>query len=179
MTKDEITHAEEVIQSRRSKLEEKEEQLANDKKELECLEELLHNYQKLTELVAKQEQQCANQAREIEMLKNENLQLKMEKNELNKMSQNLVKKAEQEVAVKVLRSYMNCSKRKDAKKRGYIKMVILEMIQNAKLVIPDDMQEDLEVFDDADRQVNLNFNSTVGQVIGSADSIITKWPENG
>jgi len=175
MTKDEITHAEEVIQSSKNRLEEERAQLVKAKKQLDLMEEFWLDYKRLTELVAKQEQQIAAQEKEIEalkketmQLKNENLQLKdenkqmkdenkqlkMERDELNKMSQKLVEKSEQEVVIKWLRSYMNISKRKSAKKRGYIKMVILEEIQNANLEIPEDMREELERFDDAVRRID-------------------------
>lgn len=89
-----------------------------------------------------------NLEKELQTVKEENERLKMEQKELGKMSQKLAQKAEHDDLMKVLQTYMNISKRKNAKKRGYIKMVITEMAQSARLTLPEDMLQELDNFDD-------------------------------
>lgn len=85
---------------------------------------------------------------ELQTLKDENRRLKMEKKELSMMSQKLAEKAGHDDLMKVLQTYMNKSKRKDAKKREHIKMLITEMAQSARLTLPEEMLQVLDNFDD-------------------------------
>lgn len=134
-------HIREILSSRRDVLEKRKVQIAQEDSEQEALESLLQQYQK-------QSEQLAALTAEVATLKSENEQLKMEKKELTQVSQKLVQKAEHDDLTKVLRTYMNISKRKNAKKKGYIKMVIMEMAMSAQLTLPEEMQKELENFDD-------------------------------
>jgi len=132
---------EDIVRTRRNDLERRKERIAEDNEQQEALETFLQQYEK-------QSEQLEALTSERDALKAENEQLKMEKKELGNMSQRLVQKAEHEDLIKVLRTYMNTSKRKNAKKRGYIKMVITEMAQSARLTLPEDMLQELDNFDD-------------------------------
>jgi len=159
-----------VVRQQADQIEQLKQQLDNKDEELAKKDEQL---EKMRTQLAKKDEQIEQLDNAQEALKSENMQLKMEQKELGKISQTLIKKSEQEVVIRILRIYMNTSKRKNVKKRGYIKMVILEMAQSAHVTLPDDMQEELEYFDDdnIDRTVNYNFNSAVGQAIGHVGTL--------
>jgi len=89
-----------------------------------------------------------NLEKDLQAFKEENKRQKMELDELKSMSKKLAKKAEHEVLIEFLRTYMHGAKNKNAKKRGDIKMVITEMAQSARLTLPEDMLQELDNFDD-------------------------------
>ena len=93
---------------------------------------------------------------ERDALKDEVRALNMKLSELQKVTAKVAEKTEHDDLLKVLRTYMNRSKNKTAKKRGYIKMVITEMAMTAGLTLPDDMVETLGAFDDeAEKSINI------------------------
>ena len=93
---------------------------------------------------------------ERDALKDEVRALNMKLSELQKVTAKVAEKTEHDDLLKVLRTYMNRSKNKTAKKRGYIKMVITEMAMTAGLALPDDMVETLGAFDDeAEKSINI------------------------
>ena len=93
---------------------------------------------------------------ERDALKDEVRALNMKLSELQKVTAKVAEKTEHDDLLKVLRTYMNRSKNKTAKKRGYIKMVITEMALTAGLTLPDDMVETLGAFDDeAEKSINI------------------------
>lgn len=149
-----LDYLEDIIRSRRNDLERRKEQIVQDSEEQDILESMLQQY-------VKQARQLEAVTLERDALKAENEQLKMEKSELGKMSQKLVEKTEHDDPIKVLRKYMNISKRKNVKKRGYIKAVILEMSQSAGLTLPEDMIAELEIFDDD----NTSDRPTIGEYV--------------
>jgi len=91
---------------------------------------------------------CAAVAKERDEARNESAQLKMEKQEFSKLSQKILQTTAKEAVLDTLRDYMNKSKSKSAKKRGYIKMSILEIAQIKRITLPEDMLQTLETFDD-------------------------------
>lgn len=90
-----------------------------------------------------------------------NLKLK----ELGMMTSKVVKKTDHDDLIDVLRRYMKSSKRKDIRKRGYIKMVIFELVTHSKLELPDDMVEELETFDDAEAETAVSVNAQKGSIV--------------
>lgn len=92
---------------------------------------------------------------ECEGLKEEKKALQMQLAELGKMTSKVAEQTEHGELVKVLRKYMNMSRRKTAKKRGYIKMVVTEMVIGIGLVLPEDMKADLDVFDDDEEKLQV------------------------
>ena len=136
-----INFLEETIRSMRSNLEREKERIEQANEQQEALETLLKQYKK-------QADELQRVTEERDALKAENEQFKMQQKELDQMSKKLVQKAEHEDLLKVVRTFMNVSRRKNVKKRGYIKMTILELMQVARLTLPEDMQKELENFDD-------------------------------
>ena len=76
------------------------------------------------------------------------LELEMKMKEMSKLSAGVAKKASQDDLAKALRIYLNISKRKTVSKREAAKMVITEMLNSAKLELPEDILEMLEHLDD-------------------------------
>ncbi len=101
-------------------------------------------------------------------LKQEVKALQMQLDEQQKMAKNMAAKTEDESLVKALRTYMNHSKKKTAKKRGYIKMMITELALSVGLTLPEDMIVTLEAFDDDESktEVNVEGNYIEKQLIG-------------
>lgn len=128
---------------------------------------LLNLVNSLNEELARTKKELETHKTNEKALRTENEQLKMQQKELDQMSKKLVQKAEHEDLLKVVQTYMNVSKRKNVKKRGYIKITILELVQVARLTLPEDMQKELENFDDD--------NSDVPQI---GEYVATKIVEN-
>ena len=91
--------------------------------------------------------------------------LSLKLKELGTMASKVVKKADHDDLIDVLRRYMKSSKRKDIRKRGYIKMVIFELVTHSKLELPDDMVEELETFDDAEAESAVSVNAQKGSIV--------------
>ena len=85
----------------------------------------------------------------------------MKMKEMSKLSAGVAKKASQDDLAKALRIYLNISKRKTVSKREAAKMVITEMLNSAKLELPEDIMEMLDHLDDEQTEakvVNVNGN---------------------
>lgn len=134
---------------------------------LKAVESLLNKAQKYESML---EQVKA----ERDDLKAEVKALQMQLDEQQKMAKNMAAKTEDESLVKALRTYMNHSKKKTAKKRGYIKMMVTELALSVGLTLPEDMVETLEAFDDDEdvKMVN-NFYNTVNNGTLNGDVLKT------
>ena len=80
--------------------------------------------------------------------KRQRAELEMKLTELNKLTAGVAKKAEEETLLKVLRTYVNRSKKKTSDKRAYIKSVVLEIAMQNGLTLPDDMADTIDNLDD-------------------------------
>lgn len=124
-------------------------QLADEQEQVKAIEALLTH-------ATKAEEQLDLVRQERDSLKQEVAALKMNLQEQQKITAKVAEKTEHEDLIKVLRSYINQSKKKTAKKRGYIKMVITEMAMSNSMILPADMIEALESFDDeTEKTINI------------------------
>lgn len=108
------------------------------------LEESRKNYKALEQDVARYQKMEA----EYRQLKEELAALKHQLDETKKLSAKVAGMTDVEGFDKVIRKYLNGSKKKDVKKRGYIKMTIMELVTMAKITLNDETQQLLNVFDD-------------------------------
>lgn len=161
------------VRERRSDVDRLLEKVQYENEIVNGLEHLLENMQVLKDENERLEKQLADRDAQIDKheaamqkmeaerdkYKAEWAEVKMQLEELSKMSTKVVKKTEHEELLKELRKYMNISRRKSLVKRQYVKMMILEIAQSACLVLPDDMMEGLSIFDDEEaKQVTIDVN---------------------
>lgn len=67
--------------------------------------------------------------------------------EAQKMNKKLAEKSDDKVVERVIRQYLNQSKRKSTAKKEHIKNIIDEMVKSANIELPDDLKAILESFD--------------------------------
>lgn len=119
-------------------------------------------HDELVTLEKQQEVQDAKMAKlqaDYDEVKAERDALRLKLSELGKMTNQVALKTESDALIRALRVYMNISRRKTVKKRGYIKMSILELATASNTTLPADMLEELDTFDDdtpQPQQVNVN-----------------------
>ena len=74
----------------------------------------------------------------------------------------LIKEMKKEVMIQVLTKYVKLSERKVALKKGYIRMVVLELASQEHLTLPEDLRRTLESFDDELQPVTvMNYNAPI------------------
>ena len=108
------------------------------------LEEARKNYKALEQDVTRYQKIEA----ENRQLKEELAALKHQLDETKKLSAKVAGMTGQEELDKLIYKYLQRTKKKDVKKRGYIKMTIMELVNTAKLTLSDETQQLLDVFDD-------------------------------
>ena len=108
------------------------------------LEEARKNYKALEQDVTRYQKIEA----ENRQLKEELAEMKHQLDETKKLSAKVASMTGQEELDKLIYKYLQRTKKKDVKKRGYIKMTIMELVNTAKLMLSDETQQLLDVFDD-------------------------------
>lgn len=83
----------------------------------------------------------------------ENEALKEQNAEQSRMTSRVVEKTDHEDLLKGIRKYLNQSKKKNSKKKSYIRMAMQELINTNGIAIPGDLQELLDSFDDEEPQL--------------------------
>ena len=126
--------------------------LDHKKEELNELQEQYKAIENMASRLVKAEEALEQVKTERDELKDEVKALNMKLGELQKMTQKVVETTEHEDLIKTFRRYLRMSRRKLAKKRGYIKMVVTEIVMSTGLVLPEDMQQELDSFDDEDEK---------------------------
>ncbi len=173
-----------VVRENRASIERESERLKTRATLNEAIEALLEEYETLKSQNNEMAQEIASANKQLDALtlKNEKLQsendelkterdlLKLQLGELGKMANKVASKTEHEDLIHALRVYMNLSKRKTAKKRGYIKMAILELVAAASVILPEDMKNELETFDDDMQQQQVNVQAG-GIYVQQADTV--------
>lgn len=128
-------------------------------REKEALQERNDNLKAMESLLnkaAKYENMLEQVREERDSLKQEVKALQMQLDEQQKMTKNMAARAEDESIIKALRTYMNHSKKKTVKKRGYIKMMITELAMSVGLALPEDMLDTLDSFDDDESKLDVS-----------------------
>lgn len=74
--------------------------------------------------------------------------LKMQIHETKKLSEGLVQKTSDEIVIKVLRTYVNKSKRKSPAKRAFVKEAVTEIVLQNNITLPEDLIADIDSLDD-------------------------------
>lgn len=108
---------------------------------LDLIDELTKRCEKLEENVELWQKQAAEDRRQ-------KAEMEMKLAEMTKLSAGMAKKASQNDMEKMLRIFLNTSKRKTMSKREAAKTVILELLNIAKIEISDDVLELLDHLDD-------------------------------
>lgn len=109
-----------------------------------ALEDVRKNYKTLEQDVARYQKLEAENCQ----LKEELAEMKHQLDETKKLSAKVAGMTGQEELDKLIYKYLQRTKKKDVKKRGYIKMTIMELVNTAKLMLSDETQQLLDVFDD-------------------------------
>ena len=161
-----------LVHDNRAALEREREQLEAKLEQQEALEALLGRITQLEnerdDLMRERDEQEALATRmrdERDRMAKEKDLLNLKLKELGMMTSKVVKKTDHDDLIDVLRRYMKSSKRKDIRKRGYIKMVIFELVTHSKLELPDDMVEELETFDDAETEAAVSISAQKGSIV--------------
>ena len=130
------------------RLEEKHEQLQDYSRWMEATDELIAENERLRDELRKaladadwarlqwQEEREVRKALEVKL------------SELNKLSAGVARKSAIDSILKVVRNYLNTSKRKTLAKREAAKTVITELFATAKVVLPEDIMDTLDHLDD-------------------------------
>lgn len=164
-----------LLNGRRREVEDEQEALNEKAQMLDAMEKAMEMYSSLNDECERLREQQENGNEEIDRLmaeikalKDEAKSLKDQLNnkdmqilELGNMAKSMAKGADDDVVVALLRKYMNVSRRKTVKKRGYIKMAVQEITQIANISLPEEMLRELERFDDDDPSVKVNGDMNV------------------
>ena len=81
--------------------------------------------------------------------------LQMQQSEQSKLTSQLMEKADHEDLIKGISKYLKLSKRKNSKKKGYIRMTLTELCSANNVTLPEDVQALLNSFDDEEPQTNI------------------------
>jgi len=151
----------ELARTERRNLARKKDQLVA---EINDIDDRIHLMDGIDELLAEKEQQKAEIADLQEQLceeRHQRMELEVKMVEMSKLSAGMAKKAAQDDLEKALRIYLNISKRKIASKREAAKTVITEMLNSAKLELPDDIRDLLDHLDDEQSEPKVVMNGGV------------------
>lgn len=157
-----------LLNGRKREVEDEQEALNEKAQMLDAMEKAMEMYSSLNDECERLREQQENGNEEIDRLMAEIKALKeqignkdMQILELGNMVKSMAKGADDDVVVALLRKYMNVSRRKTVKKRGYIKMAVQEITQIANISLPEEMLRELERFDDDDPSVKVNGDMNV------------------
>lgn len=100
-------------------------------------------YKKISALVKENEAKT----RECDELRERNKELTVQLDEAQKMNKKLAEKSDDNVVVRIIRQYLNQSKKKSTSKKENIKIIIEEVVRSAGIVLPDDVKATLDTFD--------------------------------
>ena len=114
----------------------------------------------IRQIVAAKEKEIEKLRREVNRKKEvlvrlvaENEALKEQNAEQSRMTSRVVEKTDHEDLLKGIRKYLNQSKKKNSKKKSYIRMAMQELINTNGIAIPEELQELLDSFDDEEPQL--------------------------
>lgn len=136
-------------EKREAKLKERENKLVELTNELSKksheMRDLSNKMNKQTEALIKKENEL--DATKIELGKKQ-AEMNMKIAELGKLNTGLVKKISKEAVLKVLQNYVNRSKNKSQDKKAFLKTVVLEIVMQNNLALPEDLKATIESLDD-------------------------------
>lgn len=150
------------IEKESDRLTERLTQMEDYRKLLDGIDEVIADNKRQQEEIESLQQQLAEEKRQ-------RAELEMKLTELNKLTAGVAKKAEEETLLKVLRTYVNRSKKKTSDKRAYIKSVVLEIAMQNGLTLPDDMADTID---------NLDDEQTEPRTVVNGDLVQNKHVEN-
>lgn len=164
--KDEVK---DLIRQKKADNERMKEEALRHEMECQCLEFLASEVERLEDCVAdrqaevdelnatleKQRAAMEKLQASIDRLKDENTTLKDEAKAqaeqmktMKQVNNAVAKQSEHDDLIRVVHRYMMTSQKKSVKKRGYIKMVLQELVATAHLVLCDEDQQLLDALDD-------------------------------
>ena len=134
-------NARRALEMEREKLMKQEEQLDAHLELLDIIDKLKEENMRLRETVEEYQQQLDEEKRQRSAVE-------MKLMEMNKLMTGMAKKSSEEAVQKVLRTYVNRSKRKTADKRAFAKSATLEIANVNGLDLPEDLKAAIESLDD-------------------------------
>lgn len=123
------------------RLTEKAEQIKGYRKAVGLARDLLSENEDLKGEVSDLRQQLQDE-------KEARTKVEMQMNEMSKLSANVVKKSSQDEVLKAVRTFVNKSKQKTAKKRTLIKEMVLDFTFANGIVLPDELAQAVYALDD-------------------------------
>lgn len=123
------------------RLTEKAEQIKGYRKTIEIASNLLSENEDLKGEISGLRQQLQEE-------KEARAKVELQLNEMSKLSAGVVKKSSQDEVLKAVRTFVNRSKQKTAKKRALIKEMVLEFTYANGIVLPDDLMATIYALDD-------------------------------
>lgn len=101
---------------------------------------------------AERESKCEKMEANMLALKEENKQMKLKQDEMEKMTKQLAKQTDEEGIVKALRTYLGHSQSKRAKKKDLVRGVLQDFVFACNITLPDDVHTLLDNLDKAGPQ---------------------------
>lgn len=137
-----------LLRDSRKEIEAEQERLLERNDLLKAMEALIQEVNDLHEQLEDAQSEVETLTQEVKDLRNEVKERDMQLSELRKVAGKVVEKTEHGDLEKVLRTYVNRSKTKNAKKRGWIKTIINEIMMTSGVQLSKETMEVLETFDD-------------------------------
>ena len=155
-------HEIEVLQQR---LYEEQEQRKKDAQMVASVSKISKDNENLRLNIATISKQYEKMSKELEEHKIHNAFLDMQLKETQKLSKKHTHKEPDDVMIDVIRKYINISKNKTQDKRAVIKTVILEIVMQNSLVLPNDLVAVINSLDDE------RYNPKVVNISGNYNDI--------
>ena len=130
------------------RLQERQEQLQDYSRWMDATDELIVENERLRNELRKALADAEWARQQLQEKKEVRKALEMKLSELNKLSAGVARKSAIDSILKVVRSYLNTSKRKTLAKREAAKTVITELFAAAKVMLPEDIMDTLDHLDD-------------------------------
>ena len=130
------------------RLQEREAQLQDYSRWMDATDELIAENERLRNELRKALADAEWARQQLQEEKEVRKALEMKLSELNKLSAGVARKSAIDSILKVVRSYLNTSKRKTLAKREAAKTVITELFAAAKVMLPEDIMDTLDHLDD-------------------------------
>ena len=130
------------------RLQERQEQLQDYSRWMDATDELIAENERLRNELRKALADAEWARQQLQEEKEVRKALEVKLSELNKLSAGVARKSAIDSILKVVRSYLNTSKRKTLAKREAAKTVITELFATAKVVLPEDIIDTLDHLDD-------------------------------
>ena len=122
--------------------------LSNCMQALEATDDAFAEIDKLSRALDEKQMEIENLQAQLNEEKEQRTKAEMQLKEMTQLSTGVAKKASQEEVLKVIRTFVNKSKRKRIEKRIAVKEMVLEMTNASGIVLPEDLAATIDALDD-------------------------------